>query len=112
MEVWYQWYGKDGKPFQESSADRIQIDSKANIADIGETIYEMNKNGLPKRILVSRFKVYQSQGNHGNSSALEIVDLCNLELLEVDRVVSGLGDCKANSLVVVVPEGNLNLISL
>ena len=109
MEVWYQWYGKDGKPFQESFADRIQIDSKANIA---ETIHEKNKNGLPKRILVSRFKVYQSQGNHGISSALEIVDLCNLELLEVDRVVSGLGDCKANSLVVVVPEGNLNLISL
>ena len=111
--VWYQFYGENGKPFRNSSCDKIKIDSKADIADFREAIYDKNKEGLPKGILVSLLRVYQRISNvdQGSSSALENVDLSNLELLEVDRLVGGLGDCKANSLVVVVPKGNLDLIS-
>ena len=106
IKVWYQFYGENGKPFENSSCNKIKIESEADIADFREAIYEKNKEGLPKGILVSRLKVYQrkvDQGSSSSSAPLEIVDLSNLELLDEECLVSGLGARKANSLIVGVP---------
>ena len=111
VDVWYQLYGENGKPYLEVRPAIVSVEAGYFVAQLKDVIYEKNKPILPEKFVASFLKVYQRQGNQGTSSALENVDLSNLELLEVDRLVSGFGDCKANSLVVVVPKGNLNLIS-
>ena len=110
-DVWYQLYGRDGKPYLEARPAIVSVKAGYVVAQLKDAIHDKNKNRLAK-VDAAELKVYQRQGNQGTSSALENVDLSNLELLEVDRLVGGLGDCKANSLVVVVPKGNLKLTSL
>ena len=72
---------------------KLKVARGAVVANFRKAVLAENKDAVLNGISAGRLKVYQRQGNQGSSSvsALENLDLSNQELLEVHRLVSGLG---------------------
>ena len=110
IQVWYQLYGENGKPFKNYTPAMVSVDESYVVAELKDATYEKNKPILPEKFVASCLKVYERE-NQGSSSAgapLENVDLNQQELLKEDRFVCGLGACEANSMIVVVPVYGIN----
>ena len=103
IAVWYQLYGKDGKPFQESCPTKVRVAQGANVAILKDAIYAKTKP-IHAKLVASFLKVYKRDNQGSSSASSDIVDLKNQKLLGEECLVSGLGDCMANSLIVVVPD--------
>ena len=81
INVWYQLYGENGKPFQESTPAMVSVEAGYVVAKLKDAINDKNKTILPEKIVASFFKVYERiNPNQGSSSApLDIVDPSKLQ---------------------------------
>ena len=108
IKVWYQLYGKDGKPFQKCSNDKVAVSDDAIVDSFRKAVWAKNKDGVLKGISTGQLRVYMRVVNPddqgaSNASSLEDVDLSNQKLLDEEDLVNELSCYKAYSLVVVVP---------
>ena len=111
VDVWYQLYGENGKPYLEVRPAIVSVEAGYFVAQLKDVIYEKNKPILPEKFVASFLKVYQRQVDQGSSSSsapLEIVDLSNQQLLKGSTKVISLRNNEDFALIVVVPLEHLH----
>lgn len=93
--IWFQLVGSDGKPFKETSADKVTFPTSADVSDFRKSVKNENPNML-SAVDASQLKVFK------NKSAFDGKE----EPLEEDFTVAGLGTSKKDALIVVVPSSS------
>jgi hypothetical protein len=90
----------DGRPFRNSTADKVTIPSTSDVADFRKAVKAENPNKL-SFIDASDLKVYKNMAELRGKP------------IEEDAAMNGLGEelgmHKKNALLVLMPEGNLLL---
>ena len=53
IDVWYQLYGEDGKPYQEATPTKAKVAQDADVADFKKAVLAENKNKLKVSLLLN-----------------------------------------------------------
>ena len=110
IDIWYQLYGKDGKPYLESCPAIVSVEAGCVVAKLKDAIYEKNKPILPEIFVASLLKVYESVNpNQGSFSATMSLTDESGRNFSVQRLNErSCVNPNANTLYVEVPARGIN----
>ncbi|KAL3895517.1 MAG: hypothetical protein SGCHY_004652, partial [Lobulomycetales sp.] len=94
IEIYYRLVLSSGASYKDSSVDRVSVNANGDIIHLRDAVKLKNHNKLSS-IDASQLTVYATRA--------DLLDI-NVQPLEVDVVVSGLGKTIDSSVFVVVPD--------